>query len=1722
MSGTTEGQAAESDPIAVIGTSCRFAGGVDSPDTFWEMLVEGRYSVSEIPADRWEQPEDARAAAVWRRTTRRASVLDDVAGFDAAFFGISPREAVMIDPQHRIVLELAWEALEHAGLPVERLRGTDAGVFVAATSHDYSERLRADLRTLEAWAVNGANAFGISNRISFALDLHGPSMTVDTACAGSLNAIHLACGHLWRGEIPLAVVGGVNVIAGPGSTVALEGTGATAADGRCKAFDAAADGYGRGEGAAVVVLKRYSDAVADGDRVLALIRGTGAFHDGTGDGFMTPNGEAQERMLRAVYRRFGIDPASVDYVEAHGTGTPVGDPIEAATLSRFFGAHRTADDPCLIGSVKPNIGHLEAGAGIAGVIKTVLALNRGRLPASLHTELTPSVDWAASGLRVVPALMPWPRRDGPRRAGVSGFGVGGAIGHVILEQAPERTAEPHSPNRPGPWVFPLSARSEAGVRAAAGRLADWLQKTPEVPLSAVAATLATRRSHLQVRAAVTAANGDELADALRNLAAGNDIGAERARVLPTDRRDPVWVFSGQGAQWSGMGRELLREEPGFAEVIDRLGRIFEQECGFTPRAAIEAGDWSSPVRTQAMVFAMQVALAHVWFERGLRPGAIIGHSTGEIAAAVVAGVLDLEPAARFNCRRAVALADAAGKGAMAMVNLPFAQARQRVVAGAEAAVSAAPGWTVVSGDADAVRRATRRWSDEGVVVRPVDTSIAFHSHLLDPFVADVIDAARCLTPRDPRIPLYSTVTADPRSTAPRDATYWGTAVREPVRFVEAIGAAAEDGHRMFLEVSSHPIVAHSVSEILDEFGHTRAAVAHSLRRDRPELATLLTNLAHLHCHGAAVDWSRSTPGGDPVDLPTMAWQHQPYWISPASDSTGPAGHDPDSHTLLGAPHHTTAPTAMHVWETAVDFDSRPYPGRHRLLGVEILPAAVLLATFATAVAGPRTERWPVVLRQVEFRFPLVLDGPQRVQIVSHAGQLSMTGRTAEDERDAADPEANVVHATAAVESEPPGPGDRADIAAIRRRCGRGLSWRDAEDRFTRNGVTGYGFDWQLEDLRTGSGEFLTAASVSDSGAAPLSRWAPLLDAALTALQLIAPEDDRPRVLAGIGTVALHGIPDTRLLVHGVGHEDGTLDIRVLSNDGSVRAELLGVRLEAVEGALDERPHPRELVHRLSWEARSADGGAAPEEVVLLGEDPSVLAALRKRHAENGIRCTVAAGPDDVAVEGAAVVVLPSASGPADEAAERNTWALVRAAQSLAAARRDHRPRLWCVTRGVRAGENAADGALWGVARVLAGEHPEFWGGLIDLDPDAPLEAVADVVGRHSGEDVLALGAGGVLAPRLRPADNDSARTEFECRADSSYLVVGGLGALGRKTALWLAERGARRLVLTGRHGLPPRGEWDTATGDAADRIADVRALEALGVTVHILAFDCADADATAAALAELDIPPIRGVVHAAGVSDGTLLTELTRESLTRVLRPKIRGAAVLDRLFPPGAVDFFVLFSSCGQLARITGQSAYAAANAFLDALAARRRAAGCVGTVSLAWNTVLDTGMSVDNTAAIQEAETRGFGSLGIADVFRAWQFAARCPQHYLAVTPVVAAAANPVPLLDGSVCGSADSDEDTPEWQDVPDGERAGAILSDVREQISAELRMPAEELEPERPLSDLGVDSVFTVRLRTRINRRYRLELPPTLFWDRPTVEAIAAHVAEETAKAERAAR
>jgi phthiocerol/phenolphthiocerol synthesis type-I polyketide synthase B len=892
------GHVSGTEPIAVVGMGCRFPGGISGPEALWDFLVEGRSSVGQVPDERWQPFDDGspEIASALSNTTRWGSFLNDIDAFDAEFFEISLREAAKMDPQQRLLLEVAWEALEHAGIPAASLRRSQTGVFAGACFSEYGYLASTDLPQVDAWSNTGGALSIIANRLSYFLDLRGPSISVDTACSSSLVAAHLACQSLRTGDSNLAIVAGVNLLLSPAVFHGFDQAGALSPTGRCHAFDAAADGFVRGEGCGVVVLKRLPDALRDGDRVLAVLRGSAINQDGRSNGLMAPNPAAQMAVLRAAVANAGIQPHEIDYVEAHGTGTFLGDPIEARALGSVLGRGRPEDSPLLLGAVKSNLGHLEAAAGIAGLIKAVMALQRGHVPANVGFETpNPHIPFDDLRLKVVAENQDWPKVTRARRAGVSSFGFGGTNAHVILEQAPDAVTVDAQP-APAVSTLVVSGKSDERIAAMAGVLAEWMMAGAGagVALSDVAHTLNHHRARHQKFATVCARDAGQAVAGLQALAAGRPAdGVVRPHDGPCGS-GTVFVYSGQGAQWAGMGRQLLADEPAFAAAVAELEPVFVEQVGFSLQQVLAEGESvSGDARVQPVIMGLQLALTELWRSYGVTPDAVIGHSMGEVTAAVVAGALTPAQGLRVIAIRSQLMSRLAGQGAVALLTLD-AEATEQLISGypdVSVAGYVSPTQTVVAGPPAAIDAVIAAVRDRNRFARRVNMEVASHTALMDSILPELRTALDDLTPGNVNIPFISTV--DDSTTTPLlDADYWVANVRRPVRLSQAFATAAEE-HTTFIEISAHPMLTHAVSETL---GETHHHVVGTLVRDGDDTVEFHGNLNATH-----TDHPPSTPHppGPHVLLPVTPWQHSRHWIELAV-RRGPAPSPASSESLAGA------------------------------------------------------------------------------------------------------------------------------------------------------------------------------------------------------------------------------------------------------------------------------------------------------------------------------------------------------------------------------------------------------------------------------------------------------------------------------------------------------------------------------------------------------------------------------------------------------------------------------------------------------------------------------------------------------------------------------------------------------------------------------------------------------------------------------------------------------
>ncbi|MGW7054163.1 beta-ketoacyl synthase N-terminal-like domain-containing protein [Streptomyces sp. NPDC054887] len=917
------------EPIAVVGIGCRLPGGVHSPADFWRVLREGRDVVSTVPEGRWRS-FDAGGDTQVTGVSRHGGYLDDIAGFDADFFGITPREALAMDPQQRFLLEVSREALDHAAIPVRDIAGTRTGVFVGISTAEYAQLTAQRPETVHAWTASGVALSMAANRLSYVLDAKGPSMALDTACSSSLVAVHQAVRSLVTGESDTALACGVNLLLAPATTRALQETGTMSPTGRCRAFDGTADGMVRGEGCVVVVLKRLADAERSGARVLAVIRSSAVNSDGRSNGLLAPDAAAQRALLHEAHHIRGpVAPSHVDYIEAHGTGTPVGDLIEAGSLSAVLGQDRDMDRPLLIGSVKSNTGHLEAAAGITGLVKTVLALAHDEIPRSLHYSVpNRHLDVAEAGLSVVSATRPWPRYSGRATAGVSAFGMGGTNAHVVLQE--HQSATPAAGTRdatvPAPSVLLLDAPTAWQLNAQADSLAQWFAvgRGRHTVLSDVARTLAGRVGRGTARAAVVAHDNEQAATALQRLSAGQSS-PRIVRGAADLTGGLVWIFPGYGAQWPGMGKRLLETEPAFAAEITRLEPLIAEHCGFGLRAFLQADtDFGGPEVAQPVLFAVQMALAGLWRSYGVHPTAVIGHSMGEVAAAAAAGALDLDDAVRVIATRSRLLAGLSG-GAMAVVDLPGEAVREFVPDGAGIHVSAygSPTQCVVGGPVQDVRSFAERLGRQGRTVRLVPVGVAGHTPSVEPLLEDLQARLAALRARRPHTTMYSTTDEDVLKDPHCDASYWAANMRRPVRFADAVQAAVRDGGRTFVELSPHPTQTSVVLENLRALDIHDALVIPSMRKDTDNAETFRTSLASLITCGVEVSPEALAPRGHVVDVPLPRWRHQRFWpVAPDRDGPHSSG--------KGAPEERQ-PSAIRAIPGSPPHDEQVLPQLHRLV-----------------------------------------------------------------------------------------------------------------------------------------------------------------------------------------------------------------------------------------------------------------------------------------------------------------------------------------------------------------------------------------------------------------------------------------------------------------------------------------------------------------------------------------------------------------------------------------------------------------------------------------------------------------------------------------------------------------------------------------------------------------------------------------------------------------------
>ncbi|WP_026119636.1 type I polyketide synthase [Nocardiopsis ganjiahuensis] len=1612
---------AATEPIAVTAMACRLPGGVQTPEQLWDLLVEERETVSGFPDDRdWDLRDlfDDDPDQPGRSYVRVASFVDGATDFDAAFFGISPKEATAMDPQQRLLLECAWEAIERSGTDPTTLRGTRTGVFAGVIATPYGPRAVDTTDGSAGHLVTGTAPSVAVGRIAYTLGLEGPAVSVDTACSSSLTALHTAVESLRRGECERALVGGVSLVTDPSLFAGLSGQRALSPDGRSKAFDASADGTGWSEGCGVLMVERLSDARRHGRPALALVRGAAVNQDGASSGLTAPNGSAQRKVIRQALDNAGLEAHQIDAAEAHGTGTALGDPIEAEALIGVYGRARTPENPLRLGSLKSNLGHTVAAAGISGVIKMVLALQHETLPRTLHlTEPTPRVDWSAGTVVPLMEARAWPRSEGRvRRACVSSFGMSGTNAHAILEEAPaEEPAEAAPETGPGPVAWPLSARGTDALAAQAARLADHLDARPDLRPADVAHTLDTARADLPDRAVVVGTDPEELRTALRALAEGRDPDTGdrpgpivRGRVREQART--ALVFPGQGSQWVGMAVPLMDAVPAFADRIAECEKAFAPHLDWSLTAVLR-GEPGAPGLdridvVQPVLFAVMVALADLWRAHGLRPSALIGHSQGEIAAAHVAGALSLEDAALVVITRSRLLTRLVGKGAMATLSVSAEEAAERIgpwEGKVGVAVVNGPATVVVAGDKPAVAEIIEACEADGVRVRRVHEDVAGHSPHVDALREDLLAALAGITPRPTSTPLHSTVTGRRIEGTELDAGYWFENLRRTVLFEPGVRDLHDAGFSAFVEVSTHPVTTYGIQQTVEAAGDDTAAVLPTLRRGHGTRTDFLLALARAHVSGVAVDWSRVHAPYAPrlVDLPTYAFQRSRFWLAPArpADVHG-TGADPSGHPLLGAVVDLPEDGGS-VFTGQLSLRDHPWLADHAVGDTVILPGAAHLdlALHAAEHAGlaevaELTLREPLVLRPDEDAVLRVSVGP---------GEPGPDGPVPGDPGGSRPVRVHArvgdrwtVHAEGLLTAEA-GPDTGAPAPGP-------VPWPPSaepfpvEDLYTRLAAHGYGYGPAFQGLRAawrdgdeawaevelpavpaldGGGSGGSGSGAGSHSGAGYGVHPALLDAALHTVAVLNDGDQQVRLPFNWSGVRLYasGATSVRVCAARTGEDEYRFTVTDPAGDPVLTVDALEVRAVSADRIEEEArlTEPREL-YALSWPRTALPSAPGTTALAVLGPDPTGLTEDLARAGVPVRSVADLAGVRDL-VGGTTVLapfvsVLPDLTDLSGEA----RLALHRALDLLQAwladeGTADH--RLAVVTRGaVATGDEGVQdpvhAPLWGMLRSAQVEQPDRFT-LVDLDPDGAGTALLPLA-LATGEPQIALRADPQADPAAAGHDPSApgavARTpRFTPAHVPSDPAAPGL-ADGRVLVTGATGVLGSALVrhLVTRHGvrdlllLSRRGPDSPGAGELG------RELSSLGARGTFVPCDVTDPEALARVIGRY---PPRAVVHIAGTLDDGVLTALTPERVDTVLRPKADAAFHLHRLTRDLDLAAFIVFSSAAGVLGSPGQANYAAANTFLDGLIQYRRALGLPGQ-SLAWGLweqVGEAGAHLDDT---------------------------------------------------------------------------------------------------------------------------------------------------------------
>ncbi|MBF0288094.1 MAG: type I polyketide synthase [SAR324 cluster bacterium] len=1825
------------EPIAIIGMGCRFPGGANNPEAFWDLLKEGKDVITEIPPDRWDIEEfyDPEPDTPGKMYTRYCGFLDSVDTFDGNFFGLSPREVINTDPQHRLVLEVGWEALEHANLVPEELFGSSTGVFIGMTTFDYSMCLvKQGEDTIDTYFAIGNGFNSASGRLSYLLGLMGPSMAVDSACSSSLTTVHLACQSLRNKECDLALAGGVNLIITPEVNINFSRTQMLSPDCRCKTFDSAANGYVRGEGCGMLVLKRLSDAKADGDHIFALLRGTAVNQDGASGGLTVPSGPSQEQVYRKALASAGIDPQEVSYVETHGTGTPLGDPIEVRSLGNVYCA-APRKRPLMISSAKTNVGHLEAGAGVVGIMKVILAMQYGNIPPHLHlNNPNPHIPWNDVQIEIPTKLTEWPKGKKSRIAAVSGFGISGTNAHVLIEEPPE------DPGTQGPEVenseaqsiikneerplhiLTLSAKTEESLRQLAANYKDYLTKKPECNPGDLCFTANTYRSRFNHRLSVVSPSCADLQEQLALFSESREVKRSFQGPFHSLNQPKIaFLFTGQGSQYLDMGRQLYETQSTFRQTMDQCDKILKPYLEKSllevlypeSQSSTQHFDLDETAYTQPALFALEYALFELWKSWGIKPTAVMGHSVGEYVAACAAGVFSLEDGLKLIAERGRLMQSLPRDGGMAAV-----LAEESLVLGIiepySKKVSIAgvngPNNVVISGDRQTVEQLCSEFEKKQIETKPLNVSHAFHSPLMDPILSEFEKAAQHISYSLPRLRLISNLTGSLISEEVTTPKYWVQHIRQPVRFTAGIEELHQQGYKVFVEVGPKPVLLGMARYCLSESDEVWLP---SLREGL-DWQQILYSLGELSSRGALVNWLEFEKdySRKRIHIPTYAFQRQRYWFEDVRGTRtktmarSQKNTNSTVHPLLGQRLRSAMKEIQ--YESELSHDSPAFLNDHRVFQQVIFPAAAYLELMLAAGSDVlKSEQ--LIIEKVGFLKPLILQENKTsvVQCILNpekAEQYSFQLASFLKDEEETDTPSWMHHVSGTIrEGEHEPRTDKLDVTALQSKLTDKISGEQYYQDFLDVEIE-YGPSFQVnEQLWSSQGEVLSKMRLPETVVAESGNYyfhPVLLDAAFhLGFQLIRatfPDLDTadPYLPVYLDHIQVYQRPSEHLWGQmqikpntEANPQRVKVDLNLLDDVGSLLARIEGLTFQKVDRDIILQELQQNLdnfLYEIVWEPNSSEKLAEqadseePGIWLIFADSSGTGSRLSSLLEKKGYRTLLVfpkqknnldperIGDSDYYLDPAdpsdfqhllhekfsdqtccGIIHLWSLEEQTQEkvdgvSLQKNQILSCRSAlhlvQALGLSGWSVLPRLLLVTQGAQQVSNHPDplqlqqSPLWGLGNVIEQEYPELRCTRVDLDPASKnmaeasqslLDAISNPV-----QSEMAWREGTRYVPKARRSIPAAAQPGTKIpqgeepgamiHAEGTYLITGGLGALGLLLSEWMVQEGARHLVLMGRSGAKPEAEQL------------IEKLEKQGAHISVMQGDVACEDDLKRILSEIEktMPVLKGVIHAAGVLDDGMIAQQNWERFDKVMQPKIRGAWNLHALTQQFPLDFFLLFSSASSALGTLGQSNYASANAFLDALSHYRRG-NDLPAIAINWGPWAEVGMAAQENNR-NRYTNQGVHSLLPADGLNLLQRILRmnrpqvCAIHIDWTKYAHYVSADRKSGLFSKMIAEVKSDhieeraeeqsEIIQKLQEALPEQRPKILLSFVQELAGKVIGYgEANAIVEDSPLMEQGFDSLMAVDLKNRLNKTMNSNLPASLLFEYPTLEKIVDYLLED---------